>query len=185
MKNILIIIPARKGSKRLPGKNKKILCGKPLICWTIEFALKIPEITDIIVTSDDKDIEKICKKYPKIQFEKRPSYLAKGNIPMEFVIEQLLFTLQKKYDLIVLLQPTTPIRDLNHIEKCMQFSLVYNRRVISCDSNQHRIGNVYVYPASHFDTYYVESKNKYYVDIDYLEDFKKAEKLMKECLKIK
>ena len=132
MKNILIIIPARKGSKRLPGKNKKILCGKPLICWTIEFALKIPEITDIIVTSDDKDIEKICKKYPKIQFEKRPSYLAKGNIPMEFVIEQLLFTLQKKYDLIVLLQPTTPIRDLNHIEKCMQFSLVYNLRPYFC-----------------------------------------------------
>lgn len=137
------------------------------------------------MTSDDKDIEKICKKYPKIQFEKRPSYLAKGNIPMEFVIEQLLFTLEKKYDLIVLLQPTTPIRNLKFVERCINLSLVSNRRVIVCDSKRHRIGYVYVYPANFFNTYYVISRDKYYVDIDYLEDFEKAEELMKEYLNLK
>jgi len=185
MKQILIIIPARMGSRRLPGKNKRILCGKPLICWTIEFALKIPKITDIIVTSDDDDIKKICEKYPKIQFEKRPDYLAKGNIPMEFVIEQLLLTLQKKYDFIVLLQPTTPIRDLKFVVRCINLSLISNRRIMVCDSKQQRIGYVYVYPANFFNTYYVISRDKYYVDIDYLEDFEKAEELMKEWLKMK
>ena len=104
---------------------------------------------------------------------------------MEFVIEQLLFTLQKKYDYIVLLQPTTPIRDLKHVEKCINLSLANNRRVFSCDSKQHRIGYVYVYPANFFNTYYVISRDKYYIDIDYLEDFEKAEELMKERLKIK
>ena len=59
---ILSIIPARAGSKRLLGKNKLILGGKPLIEWTIEASKNIHEICDILVTSDDLDVMKIAKE---------------------------------------------------------------------------------------------------------------------------
>src|SRR3989344_8373299 len=60
---IYAIIPARGGSKGVPGKNVKDLCGKPLIAWTIEAARKVPEISRIIVNTDDEDIAAEAKKH--------------------------------------------------------------------------------------------------------------------------
>ena len=62
-KSVLAIIPARGGSKGLPGKNKKKLCGKPLIAWTIEQAKSCSDIDRIVVSTDDKNIADIAKKY--------------------------------------------------------------------------------------------------------------------------
>ena len=60
---MLAIIPARKGSKGLKNKNIKKLLNKPLICWTIEALLKSKKITNIIVTTNDERVIKICKRY--------------------------------------------------------------------------------------------------------------------------
>lgn len=59
---LLAIITARKNSKRLKNKNKKILGGKPLISWTIDFAKKIKKFQDILITTDDEEILNIAKK---------------------------------------------------------------------------------------------------------------------------
>ena len=60
--SVVAIIPARAGSKRLPGKNWKLLCGKPLICWTIEQAIKCKFIDEIIVSTDALEIMEICQQ---------------------------------------------------------------------------------------------------------------------------
>ena len=60
---ILAIIPARGGSKRLPLKNIRVLCGKPLIAWTIEQAKKSNYIDKIIVSTDSEEIARISKEY--------------------------------------------------------------------------------------------------------------------------
>jgi CMP-N,N'-diacetyllegionaminic acid synthase len=112
MNNVLAIIPARKGSKGLPGKNKKNLLGKPLISYSIESALNA-NLTPFIST-DDEDIIEIAKEY-KIDCEYlRPSHLASDSAGMMDVVLDSInwIELNKKMniEIVTLLQPTSPFR---------------------------------------------------------------------------
>ncbi len=110
MNKDLIIIPARKGSKRIKNKNIIKVLKKPLICWTIEYAKRIKtKNVDIIVSSDCDKIKKICLK-EKIHFLKRPKKLSSDNSKMNQVIFNILQNLKEKYRYIILLQPTSPLR---------------------------------------------------------------------------
>ena len=73
---ILALVPARGGSKRLPRKNIRILAGKPLINWTIEVAKGIPEICEILVSTDDPEIASIAKSAGATVPWLRPKILA-------------------------------------------------------------------------------------------------------------
>lgn len=120
---VLGLIPARKGSKGVPGKNKSIISGRPLIDYTAESALKSNVLEDIVVTSDDEDILDFYSKHPKIITVKRPSELAADNSKsIEFIIHtlKLLQNRGKSYDCVCLLQPTSPLRDNNLIYKCVK-----------------------------------------------------------------
>jgi len=120
MKNrIVAVVPAREGSERLPHKNRKDLCGKPLICWTIDEALKCDFFDEIIVTSDDEillslvEIEYENEKRMKII--QRPEFVARNDTPMWAVIDHAL---QGYSDMTVifLLQPTSPLRTHQNIK---------------------------------------------------------------------
>lgn len=117
-KTFLAIIPARGGSKRLPRKNLLDLCGKPLIAWSIEAALKSKYISKVIVSSDDEEILNIAKKY-KADFIKRPDELASDTAT---TFDALKHTLENvgKYDYVVLLQPTSPLRSEKHIDEAIE-----------------------------------------------------------------
>lgn len=117
-KTFLAIIPARGGSKRLPRKNVLDLCGKPLIAWSIEATLKSKYISKIIVSSDDEEILNIAKEY-KADFIKRPDELASDTAT---TFDALKHTLEnvKKYDYVVLLQPTSPLRTEKHIDEAIE-----------------------------------------------------------------
>ena len=117
-KTFLAIIPARGGSKRLPRKNLLDLCGKPLIAWSIEAALKSKYISKVIVTSDDEEILNIAKEY-KADFIKRPDELASDTAT---TFDALKHTLENvgKYDYVVLLQPTSPLRTEKHIDEAIE-----------------------------------------------------------------
>ena len=92
---MLAIIPARKGSKGLKNKNIKKLLNKPLICWTIEALLKSKKITNIIVTTNDERVIKICKRYNiRVPFI-RPEYLAKDSTPAINVYKHAIKYLNK------------------------------------------------------------------------------------------
>jgi len=120
---ILGIIPARGGSKGIRNKNIKPLCGKPLIQYTIESALKSKLLTRISVSSDSDAIIKFASGFPVDVPYKRPKYLGKDNTPMIDVVVHLLKHYKKngeKFDAVCLLQPTYPLRSGEMIDKAIQ-----------------------------------------------------------------
>lgn len=120
--NILVIIPARGGSKGIPGKNIKLLAGKPLICYTIDEARKIVDDEHICVSSDSDEIIAVVENYGlKVPF-KRPTELAIDTAgTYEVLLHALDFYEKKgeKIDIIVLLQATSPFRKVETINEAL------------------------------------------------------------------
>lgn len=122
-KNILGLIPARGGSKGLPRKNIKPLLGKPLIAWTIEQALTSKYLDKVVVSTDDKEIADISKKYGADVPFIRPKELAKDNSMTIDVILHVLNWFEKagqRFDYLALLEPTSPLREKDDIDKCIE-----------------------------------------------------------------
>jgi CMP-N,N'-diacetyllegionaminic acid synthase len=117
-KTFLAIIPARGGSKRLPRKNILNLAGKPLIEWTIEAGLKSIYIDKLIVTSDDIEILQISQK-AGAEIIIRPKVLASDTATTFEAIKHVIDALEKRYDYIVLLQPTSPLRTSKQIDSAI------------------------------------------------------------------
>lgn len=135
-KKILAIITARGGSKSLPNKNIKILKGKPLIYYTIKAALNSKLLDKSILSTDSKKISNISKKFGiNIPFL-RPKHLATDKAHHPEVIEHAVDYLEKQkkefYDIIVMLQPTSPFRESFHIDQAIKkFLKQKNKSLIS------------------------------------------------------
>jgi CMP-N,N'-diacetyllegionaminic acid synthase len=125
-KKILAVIPARGGSKGVPGKNTKRLAGKPLILHTIEAALESKHLDKIVVSTDDQDIARVAKK-AGVQVIERPVRLAQDNTPMHPVIEHAAAHIDKTEhytpEVIVVLQPTSPLRTAKDIDQAIELFL--------------------------------------------------------------
>lgn len=109
---IIAIIPARGGSKGIPGKNYRTILGKPLISWTIEHSLSIDIIDETIVTTDDKKIKEISAGYD-ITIIDRPKYLSEDNSLVVDAVRHVLKTIQKRdnsNNIILMLEPTALFR---------------------------------------------------------------------------
>lgn len=122
---IVAIITARGGSKGLPRKNILPLMGKPLISWTIEAALKSKYIDATYVSTEDNEIANISSKFGAHVIE-RPPELAEDNTSSELVILHAIEWLIKqntKPSIIVLLQPTSPLRNEIHIDEAIELYL--------------------------------------------------------------
>ena len=121
MPNILTIIPARGGSKSIPKKNIKDFGGYPLIKFTIDYSLKCKLIHKTIVSTEDNEIAKIAKNYGAEVPFMRPKELAEDEVQDFPVFEHALKysekIYKKKFDLLVLLRPTSPLRPEGLIEK--------------------------------------------------------------------
>jgi len=117
-KTFLSIIPARGGSKRLPRKNVLDLCGKPLISWTIEAALNSKYLDEVVVTSDDIEILDIANNMKVMSIE-RPSHLASDTASTFDAVKHTIDNIDS-YEYIVLLQPTSPLRNATHIDKAIE-----------------------------------------------------------------
>ncbi|MEO4006302.1 acylneuraminate cytidylyltransferase family protein [Flavobacterium sp. CAU 1735] len=106
----IAVIPARGGSKRLPGKNIKLLGGKPLIAHSIEYAKANADIIDaIVVSTDDSEIKKIALDYGAIVID-RPASLSGDLEPTVTALKHVLESLTEKPENVVLLQATNPLR---------------------------------------------------------------------------
>jgi CMP-N,N'-diacetyllegionaminic acid synthase len=137
---ILAIVPARKGSKRLPDKNILDLAGKPLIAWTIEAALGSVYIDHTIVSTDSDDIARISIEYGAEVPFLRPVYLANDTASSTDVILHAINYYESNgisFDIIVLLQPTSPLRSNCDIDKAIEEITKKNNAIISVCETDH------------------------------------------------
>lgn len=119
---VLGIIPARGGSKGVPRKNIRLLAGKPLIQYTIDVAQQA-SLDHLILTTEDAEIADIGKALGIDVPFLRPGDLAKDTTPMLPVLQHVVGYLENQgdyYDLICLLQPTNPLRKVEHITGCLE-----------------------------------------------------------------
>jgi CMP-N,N'-diacetyllegionaminic acid synthase len=230
---ILAIIPARGGSKGVPGKNIKLLNGKPLLAYTSEIALQSKQLTQVIVSTEDKQIMEVAKNLGiQVPFI-RPMALAQDNTPTIDVIVQALQWHKKQYiffDAVCLLQVTSPFRTLEFLNKAIEKfvesgcdSLVSVQKVpheynphwtfeVNAEGNlkiatgeaeiitrrqelptaYHRDGSIYITKTEVLlqehslygkSTAFIESEPDFYVNIDTMEDWKKAEEIAENKLK--
>ena len=123
-KNILGIVPARGGSKGIPGKNIKEFCGKPLMAWTIESALKSEAVSRLIVSTDDFKIAEIAKQYGAEVPFMRPAELAQDASPtlpaLVHAVKYLADNENYKPDYVLLLESTSPGRQPFHIKEAVK-----------------------------------------------------------------
>lgn len=119
---ILAVITARGGSKGLPRKNIKNLCGKPLIGWTIAEAMKSKYIDRCIVSTEDQEIAEVAAKLGGDVPFLRPAELAMDDTPSVDVVLQVLDELPE-YEYVVLLQPTSPLRLVEDIDGAIELCL--------------------------------------------------------------
>jgi CMP-N-acetylneuraminic acid synthetase len=110
----LAIIPARGGSKRLPGKNIRSFLGVPLIGWSIRFALNTPRFDSVVVSTDSQEIADASRLAGIDVPHLRPAALATDTASSADVARDVLAwerQSQRSYDLVALLQPTSPVRE--------------------------------------------------------------------------
>jgi CMP-N,N'-diacetyllegionaminic acid synthase len=122
--SVIAIIPARSGSKGLPGKNTKPLCGKPLIAWSIQAGLASKYIDVLVVSTDSQEIAKIAREFGAVTPFIRPPVLATDEATSFDVIKHALgyyqSELNSKFDYTVLLEPTSPQRDSVDIDNALK-----------------------------------------------------------------
>jgi CMP-N-acetylneuraminic acid synthetase len=125
--NILGLIPARGGSKAIPRKNIIALAGKPLLAYTCEAALGSRLLTRVLLSTDDQEIADVGLQFGVEAPFLRPSHLAGDDTPILPVIQQAIAFLEKEdgfyTDLVVLLQPTSPFREPDHIDDALRLIL--------------------------------------------------------------
>jgi CMP-N,N'-diacetyllegionaminic acid synthase len=230
---ILAIIPVRGGSKGIPGKNIKLLNGKPLLAYTSEMALQSKYLTEVIVSTEDEQIKVVANNLGiKVPFM-RPIELAEDNTRTIDVIIHALQWYQDQnvfFDAVCLLQVTSPFRTLEFLDKAIEKfiekesdSLVSVQRVpheynphwafeLNEEGNlkiatgeteiisrrqelpiaYHRDGSFYItktkvlleeYSLYGKSTAFIESDPKFYINIDTMDDWKKAEEMIQTKLK--
>lgn len=187
-KTILALVPARGGSKRLPGKNLKDLCGKPMIHWAIDEAQKSKYIDTLVVSTEDAAIvAAVANK--GVQIVDRPADMAGDK---SSVYDAIFHALEQfpPHDYILLLQVTSPLRIVEDIDGCIETCIA--NHAPSCitvtpgrpDAN----GSVYIAWTSWLrETRLFDSGRvavhpippERSVDVDRIADFEKAESLMR------
>lgn len=233
MMSILAIIPARGGSKGVPGKNIKLLNGKPLLAYTSEIALQSKYLTEVIISTEDKQIIETAKSLGiKVPFV-RPMELAQDNTPtIDAIIHALQWYESQNifFDAVCLLQVTSPFRTIDFLNKAIEKfiekgtdSLVSvqkvpheynphwtfevnaagNLKIATGENNiisrrqelptaYHRDGSIYItktkvllkeYSLYGESTAFIESDPEFYVNIDTLQDWEKAEEMIQNKLK--
>lgn len=137
---VTALIPARGGSKRLPRKNIKLLVDKPLIAWSIEVAKACKYVDRVIVSTDDEEIKRISEQYGAEVPFLRPDYLSNDHASSFDVIKHAIdfLTLSRSNELIVLLQPTSPLRLASEIDTALEFFVQKNAKgVVSISETEH------------------------------------------------
>ena len=149
---ILVIIPARAGSKRIKGKNTKPFNGIPLIEYSIKYAQRYIG-GDIIISTDDKQIGSIAEQY-NVPILWRNESLTQDQTPTTDVIKDVIERVEKSYDFVVLLQPTNPLRPKKMFKEALK--LLEEKKsdsLLTVSLSDHKLGKI---KHSNFEPYNYE-----------------------------
>jgi len=183
---IVGVILARAGSKRLPGKNKKLIAGRPMVVWSILEAQRSRYIDEIIVSSDDHDVLELANEHGAVALL-RPPYLSTDTATSYAALEHAIGNLQGS---VVLLQPTSPLRISQDIDHCFNTHQTMSVPAATAEVGK-TVPNGAVYCGTTQwledggnwdtqDTKLVPMPAARSVDIDTLEDFEKAQLIFEE-----
>jgi CMP-N,N'-diacetyllegionaminic acid synthase len=123
-KRVIAVIPARGGSKSVPGKNIRDLGGKPLLAWSIDIAKQIGDIDRVIVSTDDAQIGSVAAAYGA-EIYVRPPHLATDDALVIDAIKNLhrtLLTEGERPEWMILLEPTCPLRSVEDVRRCLKLA---------------------------------------------------------------
>jgi len=177
---MLAIIPARRGSRRLPGKNTRTFIDKPLILWTIKQAKRVEEFTGVVVTTDDPAVQAICREH-NTRCISRPMELAREDTPTWWAVEHACYT-QNWYGPVCLLQPTSPNRTLKQIHNAIDIFNATNQNVTTVFSEGEPNGSIYLRHWKRWDWLGKEIVDAETPDIDTQYDWDLAENYMRQKL---
>jgi CMP-N-acetylneuraminic acid synthetase len=188
---ILGLIPARGQSKRLPGKNLKLLCGRPLIAWAIRAAQQSPYLDDLAVTTEDELIEAVARDDLQCDVIRRPVNLAHDKSLVYGAIMHAVGRRRlKDEDAVCLIQPTSPLVLREDIDRTVEEYLRTGKPAMTVALGANAAnGAVYVgsvrwlkdggtWDDQNPPPRWVAMPPERSVDINYPEDFKAAEMLM-------
>lgn len=165
MKPIVGIIPARGGSKGLPGKNIKLLAGKPLIAWTIETALQSGMLQRLLVSTDDPAIVAIARQFGAEVPFLRPEALSRDETGAVEVALHALDWLEQNQSLpstLLWLQPTSPFRSCDDIVRgAAVMSQTRAPAVLGvCETKAHPLQILKIGPRGHLEPYFADSQHE-------------------------
>jgi CMP-N,N'-diacetyllegionaminic acid synthase len=127
---VTAIIPARRGSVGVPGKNWRDFCGKPLVRWTVEQALETKAIDEVVVTSDSPEVYDALNAVP-VTWIARPGDLSGSEATTESAMLHALTVLHDEPAILVMLQPTSPLRTPDDISACISQVILFGGSVTS------------------------------------------------------
>ncbi|MDO6686265.1 MULTISPECIES: acylneuraminate cytidylyltransferase family protein [unclassified Agarivorans] len=141
-KRVVAVIPARAGSKSVIDKNIKLLAGKPLIAWPIDIAKQSRYIDRVIVSTDGEKIAATAKAYGAEVYI-RPDHLAQDNSLVIDCLRELIARLKSEGEqatMLVLLEPTSPLRSLEDVDRIIEKLLSHDSAATFCEAelNPHR-----------------------------------------------
>jgi N-acylneuraminate cytidylyltransferase len=146
-KDSIAIIPARKGSKRIPGKNIKLFYGKPIIYYAIKKAEESHLFSKILVTTDSKKIANISKKFgASVEFI-RPKYLSNDKVSTIEVVSHAVNYLKRKhlfYKYVCCIYPVTPLINLKKFKICYKILSSNKFNYVFPVSKYHKTNNTYL-----------------------------------------
>lgn len=120
---ILVVIPARGGSKRIPRKNTRLLADKPLIVYSIETAQSSEYVDDVVVSTDDSEISFIAEKFGAGVI-RRSEELANDDVPLDPIVYEAMVQKEKQtfdeYDIVITIQPTSPLLETSTLNKAIE-----------------------------------------------------------------
>jgi len=132
---VIAVVPARGGSKRVPGKNIRPLAGKPLLAWSIGAARSSKHVTRVVVSTDDPEIAEVAATFGAEPIM-RPPEASTEDAPIEAALWSVHQAVRGDYDYMVTLQPTVPLRRQGLIDECIERAVyldadaVFTARVI-------------------------------------------------------
>lgn len=143
-KRILSIIPARGGSKGIPHKNIMNLCGKPLIAYSIEEAVKSKYIDKVIVSTDDEEIKEVALAFGAEAPFLRPEEISNDSAKsIDVVLHTVNFlkSTGENFDFVILLQPTSPLRSFEDIDSAIEEVILNERNslVSVCEASENPV----------------------------------------------